>query len=100
MLQLRGHLDFVEEFLVTRVLILLGYLECHPALLDRIVGTVNVGQRTGGDATENPVFSDFLSGSQQVWLRFRWREAAVRICSAIIGASAGAVKGNIIVTRR
>ncbi len=63
MLQLRCDLDFVQELLVSRVRILLRYLQRDPPLLDRVVSAVNVSERTGGDTAQDPVFSDFLSGS-------------------------------------
>jgi hypothetical protein len=99
MLQLRGDPDFMQELLVARVLVLLGYLERDPPLLNRIVGAVYVSEGPGRDSSQNAVFSDFLSGSEQVWLRFRWRRMAVQFCLAIIGPSTDSVKGNIFVTQ-
>jgi len=43
--------------------ILLWNLERNLHLLDRIVGAVDIGERPGRNATENPVFADKLPGS-------------------------------------
>jgi hypothetical protein len=56
-------LDLMQEFLVTRVRVCPGYLERHTPLLDRIVGAVDVGEGTGGNTANDPVLSNFLSGS-------------------------------------
>jgi hypothetical protein len=62
-LQPRRNLHFVEELVVPGVGILLGYFQGHALFLDGVVGAVNVSERPGRDAADNPVFSDFLSGS-------------------------------------
>ncbi len=62
-LQFRRNLDLVQEFLVPRVSVGPGYFQRNALLLDRIVCTVHVGERTGGDTAQDPVFTDFLSSS-------------------------------------
>ena len=63
MLQFRRNLDFVQEFLVPRISVGPGYFQRDALLLDRVVRSVHVGERAGGDAANNPVFTDFLSSS-------------------------------------
>ena len=61
---------------MSRVFILLGYLERNLKLLDRIVGTVDISQRPGRYAPENAVFADSLAGSKQDQALVRTRRTA------------------------
>jgi len=62
-LQLCRDLDFMQEFLIPGVSVALRQLQRNALLLDRIVGTVDIGKRAGRDPADNPVFPDLLSSS-------------------------------------
>ncbi len=57
------NLHLVQEIFVGRAVIRLRNLQRDPLVQNRIRRFVDVGKRTGRDATENAVFAKLLSGS-------------------------------------
>ena len=98
-LQLCRNLDLVQELLVPGIGVLFRNLQRDSLLLDRVVGTIDIRKRAGRNPAENAVFPDFLSSSQQSWMRYRRRPAAMQGRTAIIGALQGPVKASVTVIR-
>ena len=62
-------LHLVHQFLERDIAIGARDLECDVHLLDRVIGTIDVGERPRGDSAKDAVFVELLSCAEHVSAR-------------------------------